>query len=125
MIFETKRSQLWRKNLQKQYATNWSHRHPSTRKNGPMIEETRLRGPIRSGVVAGMTVLSPAIGGSAGNAVTQLARALGARHAMSTTTSHAKAEQARTLGFDEVIDLSVDKLGEGVHRITQGYGSDI
>jgi len=50
---------------------------------------------------------------------------LGARHAMSTTTSHAKAEQARTLGFDEVIDLSTEKLGEGVRRITGGYGSDV
>jgi NADPH2:quinone reductase len=78
-----------------------------------------------SGFQAGKTVLSPAIGGSVGNAVTQLARALGARHAVSTTTSHAKAEQARTLGFDEVIDLSAGKLGEGVRRITEGYGSDI
>jgi len=78
-----------------------------------------------SGFQAGKTVLSPAIGGSVGNAVTQLARALGAKHAMSTTTSHAKAEQARTLGFDEVIDLSTEKLGEGVRRITGGYGSDV
>ncbi len=78
-----------------------------------------------SGFQAGKTVLSPAIGGSVGNAVTQLARALGARHAMSTTTSHAKAEQARTLGFDEVIDLSTEKLGEGIRRITGGYGSDV
>jgi len=78
-----------------------------------------------AGFQAGKTVLSPAIGGSVGNAVTQLARALGARHAISTTTSHAKAEHARTLGFDEVVDLSTDKLREGVHRITQGYGSDI
>ncbi|HXB73871.1 MAG TPA: zinc-binding alcohol dehydrogenase family protein [Candidatus Acidoferrales bacterium] len=78
-----------------------------------------------SGFQAGKTVLSPAIGGSVGNAVTQLARALGARHAMSTTTSHAKAEQARILGFDEVIDLSTEKLGEGVRRITGGYGSDL
>jgi NADPH2:quinone reductase len=78
-----------------------------------------------AGFQAGKTVLAPAIGGSVGNAVTQLARALGARHAISTTTSHAKAEQARTQGFDEVIDLSADKLGDGVHRITQGYGSDI
>src|ERR1700731_2478599 len=43
----------------------------------------------------------------------------------STTTSHAKAEHARTLGFEEGIDLSAEKLGEGVHRTTQGYGSDI
>src|SRR3984957_11995357 len=78
-----------------------------------------------AGFQAGKTVLSPAIGGSVGNAVTQLARALGARHAISTTTSHAKAEHARTLGFDEVIDLSAGKLGEGVHRITQGHGSDV
>jgi NADPH2:quinone reductase len=78
-----------------------------------------------AGFQAGKTVLAPAIGGSVGNAVTQLARALGARHAMSTTTSHAKAEQAATLGFDEVIDLSASQLGEGVRRITGGYGSDI
>jgi NADPH2:quinone reductase len=78
-----------------------------------------------AGFQAGKTVLSPAIGGSVGNAVTQLAKALGARHAMSTTTNHAKAEYARTLGFDEVIDLSTDELREAVLRITQGYGSDI
>jgi len=78
-----------------------------------------------AGFQAGKTVLAPAIGGSVGNAVTQLARALGARHAISTTTSHAKAKHARILGFDEVIDLSTDKLGEGVYRTTQGYGSDI
>ena len=78
-----------------------------------------------AGFQAGKTVLAPAIGGSVGNAVTQLARALGARHAISTTTSHAKAEQAKTLGFDEVIDLSTEKLGEGVRRITEGYGSDV
>src|SRR6202050_3767635 len=73
----------------------------------------------------GKTVLAPAIGGSVGNAVTQLVRALGARHAMSTTTSYTKAQQAKTLGFDEVIDLSIEKLGEGVRRITGGYGSDV
>ena len=78
-----------------------------------------------AGFQAGKTVLAPAIGGSVGNAVTQLAKVLGARHAISTTTSHAKAEQAKTLGFDEVIDLSTEKLGEGVRRITGGYGSDV
>jgi NADPH2:quinone reductase len=70
-------------------------------------------------------VLAPAIGGSVGNAVTQLARAQGAKHAMSSTTSHAKAEQAKKLGFNEVIDTSVEKLGDGVRRITGGYGADI
>jgi NADPH2:quinone reductase len=73
----------------------------------------------------GKTVLSPAIGGSVGNAVTQLARSQGAKHAISTTTNHAKAQHARSLGFDEVIDLSVEKLSDGVRRITEGYGTDI
>jgi NADPH:quinone reductase len=78
-----------------------------------------------AGFQAGKTVLAPAIGGSVGNAVTQLARALGAKHAMSSTTNHAKAEQAKALGFNEVIDMSLEKLGDGVRRITAGYGADI
>src|SRR5216684_1487285 len=78
-----------------------------------------------AGFRPGKTVLAPAIGGSVGNAVTQLARALGAKHAISSTTNHAKAEQAKALGFNEVIDTSLEKLGDGVRRITGGYGADI
>src|SRR5216684_1741287 len=78
-----------------------------------------------SGTFLLQTVLSPAIGGSVGNAVTQLARAQGAKHAISTTTNHAKAQQARYLGFDDVIDLSEEKLSDGVRRITKGHGADI
>src|ERR1700747_3038925 len=79
----------------------------------------------RAGFRVGKTVLAPAIGGSVGNAVTQLARGLGAKHAMSSTTNHAKAEHAKDLGFNEVIDTSLEKLGDGVRRITSGYGADI
>lgn len=79
----------------------------------------------RAGFRAGKTVLAPAIGGSVGNAVTQLARALGAKHAISTTTNTGKAEQARALGFNEVIDTSLEKLGDGVRRITGGHGADV
>ncbi len=79
----------------------------------------------RAGFRAGKTVLAPAIGGSIGNAVTQLARALGAKHALSSTTNHAKAEQAKALGFHEVIDTSLERLADGVRRITGGYGADI
>jgi NADPH2:quinone reductase len=75
-----------------------------------------------AGFKAGKTVLAPAIGGSVGNATTQLARALGAKHAISTTTSHAKAEQAKERGFSEVIDPSEEALAEGVRRLTDGYG---
>src|SRR5438105_12060685 len=76
----------------------------------------------RAGFRAGKTVLAPAIGGSIGNAVTQLARALGAKYAMSSTTNHAKAEQAKALGFNEVVDTSLEKLDDGVSRITDGTG---
>jgi len=79
----------------------------------------------QAGFRAGRTVMAPAIGGSIGNAVTQLARALDAKHAISSTTSHAKAEHAKALGFNEVIDTSLEKLGDGVRRITDGYGADI
>src|SRR6202048_3282744 len=78
-----------------------------------------------AGFRTGKTVLAPAIGGSVGNAVTQLASALGAKPAISSQTSHAKAEQAKALGFDEVIDTSLEKLTDGVRRITDGYGADI
>ncbi|MGI4881508.1 MAG: quinone oxidoreductase family protein [Janthinobacterium lividum] len=73
----------------------------------------------------GKVVLAPAIGGSVGNATTQLARALGARHSISSTTSHAKAVEAARLGYTEVIDLSAEGLVDGVNRITEGYGADI
>src|SRR5580658_2185917 len=78
-----------------------------------------------AGFRPGRTVLAPAIGGSVGNAVTQLARARGAKHAISSTTNHAKAKQAKALGFNEVIDTSREKLDDGVRRVTDGYGADI
>jgi NADPH2:quinone reductase len=64
-----------------------------------------------AGFRPGKTVLAPAIGG--------------AKHAISSTTNHAKADQAKALGFNEVIDTSLEKLGDGVRRITDGYGADI
>jgi NADPH2:quinone reductase len=78
-----------------------------------------------AGFQRGKTVFAPAIGGSVGNAVTQVARALGAKHAISSTTSHAKAVEAEKLGFSEVVDLSAEGLAEGVRRLTNGYGADI
>src|SRR5882672_3630538 len=91
----------------------------------PVAYLTAQMALTRAGFQAGKTVLAPAIGGSVGNAVTQLARALGAKHAMSSTTNPAKAEQAKALGFNEVIDTSFEKLGDGVRRITGGYGADM
>src|SRR5229473_3957164 len=91
----------------------------------PVAYLTALIALRAAGFEPGKTVFAPAIGGSVGNAVTQLARALGAKHAISSTTSHAKAVEAEKLGFSEVIDTSLEKLGDGVRRITDGYGADI
>jgi NADPH:quinone reductase len=79
----------------------------------------------QAGFEPGKTVLAPAIGGAVGNAVTQLARAQGAEKAISTTTNPTKAEQARVLGFEHVVDLSAESLADGVSRITRGRGVDI
>jgi NADPH:quinone reductase len=57
--------------------------------------------------------------------VTQLARAQGAKYAISTTTSTLKAEQAKNLGYENIIDLSNEPLTDGVRRITGGGGADI
>ena len=73
-----------------------------------------------AGFRPGKTVFAPAIGGSVGNAVTQVARALGAKHAVSSTTNHVKAAEAKRLGFSEVVDLSAEGLVEGVRRLTNG-----
>src|SRR5258708_10643595 len=80
---------------------------------------------MQAGFAPGKIVLAPAIGGSVGNAVTQLARAQGAGKAISTTTSPAKAKQARALGFQHVIDLSAAGLADGVAHITEGRGVDV
>jgi NADPH2:quinone reductase len=80
---------------------------------------------MQAGFEPGKTVLAPAIGGAVGNAVTQLARAQGAKYAISTTTSTLKAEQASSFGYENVIDLSREPLADGVKRITGGAGVDI
>jgi NADPH2:quinone reductase len=36
-----------------------------------------------------------------------------------------ESRQAKALGFNEVIDTSLEKLGDGVRRITDGCGADI
>src|SRR6267142_1639918 len=79
----------------------------------------------QAGFEPGKTVLAPAIGGAVGNAVIQLARAQGAAKAISTTTNPAKAERARALGFDDVIDLSAESLTDGIARLMGGREVDV
>jgi len=78
-----------------------------------------------AGFAPGKVVFAPAIGGSVGNAATQLAKALGAKNAISSTTSTSKAAEAARLGFKDVIDQRTESLADGINRITDGYGADI
>ena len=78
-----------------------------------------------AGFSPGKTVLAPAIGGSVGNAVYQLARAQGAGKVISTAGSAAKTARAHELGFDNVIDLTAEGLADGVRHITAGRGADV
>lgn len=86
---------------------------------------TAYRALLEAGFTAGKTVLAPGIGGSVGNAVYQLARALGAANVIGTAGSAAKAEQARMSGFTNVIDLSQQSMVEGVQTLNNGEGVDI
>lgn len=73
----------------------------------------------------GKTVLSLAVGGGVGNAGYQLASILGASQVITTAGSTSKAALARTMGFDNVIDLSLENIDDGVRRLTAGKGVDI
>jgi NADPH2:quinone reductase len=91
----------------------------------PVAYLTAYLALMQAGFGEGKSVFAPGIGGSVGNAVTQLARAMGARHAISSTTSAAKAAQARSQGFDQVVDLTREGLADGIRRITGGRGADV
>ncbi len=97
----------------------------ATAGGAPIAYLTAQTALMQAGFAPGKTVLAPAIGGSVGNAVTQLAGAQGAKLAISTTTSTLKAEQAKSLGYENVIDLSIEPLADGIKRITDGQGVDI
>jgi NADPH2:quinone reductase len=73
----------------------------------------------------GMTLLIPGVGGSVGNAAIQLARAQGAGRVLTSAGRTEKAEKARSLGYEDVIDLSKESLSEGVMRLTDGKGADV
>lgn len=91
----------------------------------PVAYLTAMITLTQAGFAAGQTVFAPAIGGSVGNATYQLAKALGASAVISTAGSAAKASRAREFGYDNVIDLTSESIGDGVRRITGGKGADV
>lgn len=77
------------------------------------------------GLTPGMTLLIPGVGGSVGNAAIQLARVQGAGRIITSAGRTEKAEHARDLGYDDVVDLAKESLSEGVMRLTDGKGVDV
>jgi NADPH:quinone reductase len=73
-------------------------------------------------VAAGDTVLVHAAAGGVGQLLVQLAKAKGAR-VIGTTSSDAKADKARALGADEIINYAqVSDVAAAVRELTDGHG---
>ncbi len=79
----------------------------------------------RGAFAPGNSVLALGAGGAVGNAVYQLARARGATIVIGTVGSTAKAELARSQGFENIIDLSKEKLEDGIARLIGSRGVDL
>lgn len=77
-----------------------------------------------SQVKPGDNVLISGASGSVGQALIQIARALGATP-IAVVSSAQKIERATTAGADLVIDLSASDLREQVLAVTHGIGADV
>lgn len=88
-------------------------------------ESAQLALTYKGNFQPGQVVLSPGVGGSVGNAVIQLALVQGAARVITSAGSSEKAKQAHEQGFEEVIDLSQEKLRDGVARLTNNTGVDL
>jgi NADPH2:quinone reductase len=78
------------------------------------------RGALR----AGETVLVLGASGGVGSAAVQVAKRAGAR-VLATASTPAKAAFCKSLGADEVIDLSQTALRDGLKASTDGRGVDV
>jgi NADPH:quinone reductase-like Zn-dependent oxidoreductase len=80
-----------------------------------VVEKARVR--------PGQVVLVQAAGSGVSSAAIQIAKLFGAR-VIATTRSRDKAERARALGADDVIDTSTDDMVAEVKRLTGKRGAD-
>lgn len=79
---------------------------------------------VRAGLRAGETLLVHAAAGGVGSAAVQLGKAAGAR-VIGVVGGPEKAEVARALGADVVIDRHAEDFVEVVKRETGGRGADV
>jgi len=78
----------------------------------------------RAGLRAGETLLVHAAAGGVGSAAVQLGKAAGAR-VIGVVGGPAKAEVARELGADVVVDRNTEDFVDVVKRETDGNGADV
>ncbi len=79
----------------------------------------------RARLEPGETVLIHAAGSGVSTAAIQIARLSGAAKTLTTTSSEAKADRARALGADEVIDYTDPAWSKEVKKLTDGRGVDV
>ncbi len=78
----------------------------------------------RAGLRSGEVVLILGAGSGVGSAAIQIAKLLGAR-VIVTTSTEAKAQKARELGADEVIDYTREDIAAEARRLTGKRGVDV
>lgn len=77
----------------------------------------------QSGLTSGMTALVHAGASGVGTAAIQIAKAIGARIAV--TASSGKVDACRELGADLVVDYTTEDFAEKVMAFTNGSGADV
>ena len=91
----------------------------------PLVFETAYRMLVtRAGLREGEWVFVWGIGGGVSTAVLAIAKALGAR-AIVTSSSDAKLELARGLGADVVVNHATGDVKAAVQEATNGHGIDV
>jgi len=91
----------------------------------PIIYPTSYAALVyRANLKAGETLLVHAAVGGVGSAALQIGKALGAR-VIATVGGAEKADLARDLGADEVIDYRAEDFAARVSEITGGRGADV
>jgi NADPH:quinone reductase-like Zn-dependent oxidoreductase len=91
----------------------------------PLVFETAYRMLVtRAGLQADETVFVWGIGGGVATAALAIAKALGAR-VIVTSSSEAKLVRARELGADETIDHASEDVKARVKEFTAGRGADV
>ncbi len=85
---------------------------------------TALHAVLMDGGVAGKTVLVAGGAGAVGHYAIQFATRLGAARVLTTVSSEAKAQAARTAGADEVINYKTEQVVPRVRELTGGLGVD-